>query len=228
MLDQLVEFAADAVERAADEAGSKVVVAGNSLGGWTALRLAERKDLPIAGVVPIGPAGIRMAPAFFTLDRIPGRIARHRPAGAAAAGGRALGRRQPLPPPRLCRPARGVDQAVVDRFTRFHIERSVIRDRIEYAKRLRNELGDPFDAEAIDVPVTVIWGESDRLCMPAGADELAKLLPHAKVTDAARRRPHAAGGGPRRGGAGDRGAVLSVGGRVLIGVRGTAERGQAH
>ena len=65
--------------------GRKVVVAGNSLGGWAALRLAERGDLPLAGIVPIGPAGIRMAPAFFTLDRVPGRLADHRPAGAAAA-----------------------------------------------------------------------------------------------------------------------------------------------
>jgi pimeloyl-ACP methyl ester carboxylesterase len=76
----------------------------------------------------------------------------------------------------------GVDQAVVDRFTRFHTERSVIRDRIDYAKRLRAELDDPFDAAAIKVPVTVIWGESDRLCVPAGAAQLGELLPHAKVT----------------------------------------------
>ena len=32
VLDQLVEFAADAVEQAAEESGCKVVVAGNSLG----------------------------------------------------------------------------------------------------------------------------------------------------------------------------------------------------
>jgi pimeloyl-ACP methyl ester carboxylesterase len=180
VLDQLVEFTADAVEQAAEEAGSKVVVAGNSLGGWAALRVAELSDLPIAGVVPIGPAGIRMAPAFFTLDRIP-------------AVSRVIGLPAPLPPAvvrsvagslyrrlAFADPA-GVDQAVVDRFTRFHTERTVIRDRLEYAKRLRAELGDPFDPEAIDVPVTVIWGEADRLCMPAGADELAKLLPHADV-----------------------------------------------
>jgi pimeloyl-ACP methyl ester carboxylesterase len=181
VLDQLVEFAAEAVEQAAERAGAKVVVAGNSLGGWTALRLAERADLPIAGIVAIGPAGIRMAPAFFTLDRIP-------------AVSRVISLPAPLPPAivrsvagslyrrlAFADPA-GVDQAVVDRFTRFHVERSVIRDRIDYAKRLRDELDDPFDAEAIKVPVTVIWGESDRLCVPAGAAQLAELLPHAKVT----------------------------------------------
>jgi hypothetical protein len=35
-----------------------------------ALRLATRGGLPLAGVVPISPAGIRMAPLFFTMDRI--------------------------------------------------------------------------------------------------------------------------------------------------------------
>lgn len=181
VLDQLVEFTAEAVEAAAERAGSKVVVAGNSLGGWTALRLAERDDLPLAGVVAIGPAGIRMAPAFFTLDRVP-------------AVSRIIGLPAPLPPAvvrsvagslyrrfAFANPA-GVDQAVVDRFTRFHVERGVIRDRIEYAKRLRPELEDPFDAAAIKVPVTVIWGDADRLCVPAGADELSELLPHATVT----------------------------------------------
>ena len=132
--------------RRPSESGCKVVVAGNSLGGWTALRLAERSDLPLAGVVAIGPAGIKMAPAFFTLDRVP-------------AVSRIIGLPAPVPPAvvrsvagslyrrlAFADPA-GVDQAVVDRFTRFHVERGVIRDRIDYAKRLRDELEDPFDAE---------------------------------------------------------------------------------
>ena len=71
VLDQLADFAEEAVIQAAAQTKRKVVVVGNSLGGWVALRLAERRDLPIAGVVPIGPAGIRMAPLFFSADRIP-------------------------------------------------------------------------------------------------------------------------------------------------------------
>jgi pimeloyl-ACP methyl ester carboxylesterase len=180
VLDQLVEFAADAVEQAAEAAGSKVVVAGNSLGGWTALRLAERSDLPLAGVVPIGPAGVRMAPAFFSLDRIPAvsrviSLPAPLPPGVVRGIAGSLYRRLAFADPA------SVDQTVVDHFTQFHTERSVIRDRIEYAKRLRAELDDPFDAEAIKVPVTVIWGDSDRLCMPAGAAELGEMLPHADV-----------------------------------------------
>jgi len=181
VLDQLVDFAADAVELAAERAGAKVVVAGNSLGGWVALRLAQDPDLPLAGVVPIGPAGIRMAPAFFTLDRIP-------------AVSRIIGMPAPVPPA-VVRSVAGslyrrlafaepatVDQVVVDRFTRFHVDRPVIRQRIEYAKRLRDELDTPFDPGAIAVPVTAIWGELDRLCPIDGAGLLAELLPAAQIT----------------------------------------------
>jgi pimeloyl-ACP methyl ester carboxylesterase len=180
VLDQLVDFTAAAVKAAAEASGRKVVVAGNSLGGWVALRLAQDSELPLAGIVPIGPAGVRMAPAFFTLDRIP-------------AVSRIIGMPAPVPPAmvrsvagRLYRnlafadPA-GVDKAVVDRFTRFHVDRPVIRERIEYAKRLRSELDDPFDGDAIKVPVSVVWGEDDRLCPAEGAELLAERLPHARI-----------------------------------------------
>lgn len=180
VLNQLVDFAADAVDLAAERSGEPVIVAGNSLGGWVALRLAQDPDLPIAGVVPIGPAGIQMAPAFFTLDRIP-------------AVSRIIGMPAPVPPAvvrsvagslyrrlAFAEPA-AVDQAVVDRFTRFHVERGVIRERLEYAKRLRPELDQPFDGSAIKVPVTVIWGEADRLCVPSGAAQLAEAVPHASI-----------------------------------------------
>ncbi len=180
VLDQLVDFAAAAVEHAAEASGEEVVVAGNSLGGWVSLRLATQDDLPLAGIVPIGPAGLRMAQAFFTLDRIP-------------AVSRIIGMPAPVPPAvvrsvagslyrrlAFADPA-GVDQAVVDRFTRFHVDRPVSRERIEYAKRLREDLDDPFDGGAIDVPVKVVWGELDRLCPISGAGELAERVPHAEI-----------------------------------------------
>ena len=180
VLDQLVEFAAAAVIELADKYGEDVVVAGNSLGGWVALKLAERSDLPLAGVVPIAPAGIAMAPAFFTLDRVP---AIHRvismPAPVPAAVVRSIAG-QLYRSLAYADPA-GVDQRVVDRFTRFNVDRGVIRRRLEYAKRLRGELDNPFDAGAIDVPVTVLWGNRDRLCLPSGAQELAEALPEAKI-----------------------------------------------
>ncbi len=117
-----------------------------------------------------------MAPAFFTLDRIP-------------AVSRIISLPAPVPPQvtrsvagRLYRQLafadpNGVDKAVVDRFTRFHVDRPLIRERIDYAKRLRAELDDPFDGDAIKIPVSVIWGEEDRLCPAEGAELLAERLP---------------------------------------------------
>lgn len=180
VLDQLVDFGARAVLRAAEQSGRPVLVAGNSLGGWTALRLAQHEELPIAGVVPIGPAGIRMAPLFFTVDRIP-------------AVAQLIGMPAPVPEA-VVRSVAGsiyrrlafgdpaaIDKAVVDRFTRFTVERAVIRERLNYAKRLRPDLAHPFDADRIKVPVLALWGDRDRLCPPAGADDLAALLPDARI-----------------------------------------------
>jgi pimeloyl-ACP methyl ester carboxylesterase len=180
VVDQLADFAAEAVELEAERSGRDVVVAGNSLGGWVALRLAERDDLPLAGIVPIGPAGIKMAPFFFTADRIP-------------AVSRLISLPAPVPPA-LVRSIMGrfyrtlayaepnaVDGAVVDRFTKHNADRAVLRTRLDYAKRLKPELEHPFDPAKISVPVTVLWGESDRLCMPAGAQKLAKMLPDARI-----------------------------------------------
>jgi pimeloyl-ACP methyl ester carboxylesterase len=59
MLPQLDAFAAELVRAWAE--GEDVVVVGNSLGGVTALRLAQREDLPLAGVVPVAPAGLQRA-----------------------------------------------------------------------------------------------------------------------------------------------------------------------
>lgn len=179
VLEQLVEFSAAAVRRAAEETGKEVVLAGNSLGGWVALRVAAL-DLPLAGVVPIGPAGIEMASFFFTADRIPvvsRLIGLPAPVPAALVRSvvgrfyRTLG---------FAEPDR-VDQVVVDHFTRQNVDRGVVRDRIEYAKRVRKHLDDPFDAARIKAPVIVLWGDRDRLCMPKGADQLAEMLPQARI-----------------------------------------------
>lgn len=179
-LDQLTDFAEDAVLTAAAKSGRKVVVAGNSLGGWVCLRLAERRDLPIAGIVPIAPAGVRMASFFFAADRIPiinRLIAMRAPVSSSTTRGivgrfyRSLGFGDPSI----------VDQAVIDRFTQFNGDRAVVARRIEYVKKIRGELDHPFQADEIKVPVTVLWGDRDRLCMPEGAADLAEVIPHAKI-----------------------------------------------
>jgi pimeloyl-ACP methyl ester carboxylesterase len=69
ILPQLDAFAGALVGEWAG--GEDVVVAGNSLGGVTALRLAERADLPLAGVVPVAPAGLQMPRWFDVVERDP-------------------------------------------------------------------------------------------------------------------------------------------------------------
>jgi pimeloyl-ACP methyl ester carboxylesterase len=59
MLPQLDRFAEAVLRYAAPEGGA--VAVGNSLGGCVALRLAERDDLDLAGIVPVAPAGLEMA-----------------------------------------------------------------------------------------------------------------------------------------------------------------------
>src|SRR3954469_19268489 len=69
ILPQLDGFAVAAIREAAPE--GQAVVVGNSLGGCVALRLAEREDLDLAGVVPVAPAGLDMARWFVLVERDP-------------------------------------------------------------------------------------------------------------------------------------------------------------
>lgn len=71
LLPQYDAFAGALVERVSGEVGGRVAVGGNSLGGVVALRAAERADLPLAGVVPIAPAGLDMPRWFEIIDRDP-------------------------------------------------------------------------------------------------------------------------------------------------------------
>jgi pimeloyl-ACP methyl ester carboxylesterase len=69
ILPQLDAFAAALVLEWAG--GEPVVVAGTSLGGAVALRLAELPELPLAGVVPVAPAGLEMPGWFDVAERDP-------------------------------------------------------------------------------------------------------------------------------------------------------------
>src|SRR5918999_2933837 len=69
ILPQLDDFAAALVLEWGG--GEPVVVAGASLGGAVALRLAEQPDLPLAGVVPVAPAGLEMPGWFDVVERDP-------------------------------------------------------------------------------------------------------------------------------------------------------------
>jgi pimeloyl-ACP methyl ester carboxylesterase len=174
MLPQLDAFAAEVVR----ELGEDVVVVGNSLGGVTALRLAERDDLPLAGVVPVAPAGLQMPRWFDVIERDP--LTR-----------RLLGLPLPIAPPVLratvgeiyrqlvfARP-RSAEAAVVAAFANHHASRERVAALLASGRRLLPELQtSPFRFERVRCPVLLIWGTRDRMVPHTGAQILLEALPH--------------------------------------------------
>src|SRR3954452_10212895 len=69
VLPQLDRFAAAVIESSAN--GRSAVAVGNSLGGCAVIRAAQRHDLPLSGIVPIGPAGLGLAPWLDLIEGNP-------------------------------------------------------------------------------------------------------------------------------------------------------------
>jgi pimeloyl-ACP methyl ester carboxylesterase len=179
ILPQLDAFAGALVEQWAD--GSDLVVVGNSLGGVTALRLAERADLPLAGIVPVAPAGLQMPRWFDIVDRdplvrrllaLPLPIA---PAVLRAMVGEVY--RQLV----FARP-RAAEAAVVASFAAHHASRERVAALLASGRRLLPELAaPPFDFARIECPVLLVWGTQDRMVPHAGARILLDALPGTQV-----------------------------------------------
>jgi len=186
VMPQLDAFAAEAIEHASERAGGgPVIVAGNSLGGAVALRAAERDDLPLAGIVPVAPAGLTMARWFRIIEGerllrlllaspvpLPELVVRD----AVGRVYRALAFADP----------RGVDAAVVAGFTRHVRSQADISRILATGHRLLPELRDPFVLERIRCPVLLVWGDSDRMVFAAGADRVLRVVPGARIEVIAR------------------------------------------
>ncbi len=178
IVEQLEEVGAAAVRALADEHGTDVVVAGNSLGGLTSLRLAMRDDLPLAGIVPIGPAGFDH-PRWFTLIRTQPAIrfllASPVPVPSAVLRGM-LG--QVYRQLAFAHP-REMTSDVVNAFTKHHGTQRDLRRLLGTGNTLIPEItgGRAFELERIDVPVTLIWGDRDRMVAHKGSRHLVEALP---------------------------------------------------
>jgi pimeloyl-ACP methyl ester carboxylesterase len=174
VLPQLDRFAAAAVRAEAEAAGREVVVSGNSLGGVASIRAAERPELPLAGIVPIAPAGLDMAQWFTIIETTP--IVR------------AL-MRAPVPlPETIVREAVGrayrqlaftrpgaVDSTAVVSFTRHVASRRDVIRILATGRRLRPELTDGcFRLDRIQCPVLVVWGDADRMVYSSGAERILR------------------------------------------------------
>ena len=179
MLPQLDAFADALVREWAGE--EDVVIVGNSLGGVTALRLAERPDLPLAGVIPVAPAGLQMPRWFDVIERDP--LTR-----------RILGLPLPIAPAVLramvgeiyrqlvfARP-RAAEAAVVAAFAAHHASRARVAALLDSGRRLLPELQtSPFDFERVECPVLLVWGTRDRMVPHTGARILLEALPGTRV-----------------------------------------------
>lgn len=181
VLPQLARFVAAAVEREAARApAAEAVVAGNSLGGCAALRAAERPDLPLAGVVPIAPAGLEHAAWLRIIEGE--RLVR-------------LLLSAPLPLPEVAvreavgrvyrtlafaRPG-GVDSAVVAGFTQHLRRRGDVVRVLGTGRRLLPELREPFRLDRVGCPVLLVWGDSDRMVFPSGAEQVLRAVTGARI-----------------------------------------------
>jgi pimeloyl-ACP methyl ester carboxylesterase len=176
VLPQLDAFAAAAVAHVHAEHGAAPVVAGNSLGGALALRAAQRGDLPLAGVVPVAPAGLDM-PAWF------GVIERDHLLRALLA--------LPTPVPELVvrtvvaevykrlafhRPS-SVEAAAIRAFTDHHATRRAVAGHLSTGRRLLPELTDCFELHRVGCPVLLVWGDRDRMVTHRGAQRVLAALP---------------------------------------------------
>lgn len=157
-----------------------VVVVGNSLGGCLAMRAAQRLELPIAGIVPIAPAGLHMARWFSIIEGE--RLIR-------------LLRLSPLPVPEVVvrevvsrvyralafHDPRVVDQATVASFAKHigTIERSM--GVLDVGRRLLPELESPFDLKAIGRPLLLVWGEHDRMVYTDGAERVLRTVDYSDI-----------------------------------------------
>ena len=127
------------------------VVAGNSLGGAVALRLAEQPDLPLAGVVPVAPAGLEMPGWFDVVERDP-----------------IIRRLLDMPIP--------VPVALVRSFAGAGFREPTLSH-----PQLPELATAPFDFAAVACPVLLVWGARDRLVPHTGARVVLDALPETRV-----------------------------------------------
>ncbi len=180
VLPALDAFADAAVERYADQDGGSVVLAGNSLGGTTAIRAAQRDQGRIAGVVPIAPAGLEMPSWFAAIQGAPlvkAMLSSPVPVPEATLR-RAVGSTYRVLA--FARP-RSADDGVVGAFASHIGSREDLARVLATGSALLGEIKAPFQLTEVGCPVLVIWGERDRMVSPEGAGRIAAALPETRV-----------------------------------------------
>lgn len=174
VLPQLDAFAAAAVRHAAQDHGGEVILAGNSLGGAATLRAAEREDLPLAGIVPVAPAGLDMPSWFAAVEGDPVVQALLRLPMPGAVVQRLVG--ESYRRLAFAEPGRA-PQGAVRSFASHFDDRASISRGLATGRRMLPELRYPFHFGAVQVPALLIWGDRDRMVSHTGAARLLDALP---------------------------------------------------
>src|SRR3954447_18169843 len=180
VLPQLDAFAADLVGAWAGE--EPVVIAGTSLGGCLALRLAEHPgEIRLAGVVPVAPDGLELPSWFDPIEEdplvrrllqmpvaVPGELVRKGKANA----NRALAFRSPS----------DAQRAVAETLGRDASTRADLAALLQSGRELAPELATaPFDLVGIRCPVLLVWGAADRMLPHTDARMALDALPTTQV-----------------------------------------------
>jgi pimeloyl-ACP methyl ester carboxylesterase len=178
VLPQLDRFARAALLRYGGS--DPAVLVGNSLGGCAALRAAEDPDLPIAGVVPIAPAGFDMAGWMLVVEseRLIGLLLASPVPLPEALVRQTVG--QVYRQLAFARPF-GVDRRIVSSFASHVSSRADVARILASGRRLRGELRDCFRLERIGCPVLVVWGDQDRMVFASGAERILREVPGARL-----------------------------------------------
>jgi pimeloyl-ACP methyl ester carboxylesterase len=177
MLPQLDAFAAELVTLWAD--GEPVVIAGASLGGCLALRLAENPgDLKLAGVVPVAPDGLEVPSWFDPIEEDP--IVRRLLSLPVPVPGELVRRAQRTAHRGLA--FSDAQRAVVDAFGRDGSTRADVAALLQSGRELAPELlNAPFDLVGIRCPVLLVWGTYDRMLPHSDARLALGSLPTTEV-----------------------------------------------
>jgi pimeloyl-ACP methyl ester carboxylesterase len=180
LLPQFDEFVLAAARYAAGRRRQRVLVAGNSLGGCVALRLAERHGRLLAGVVGVAPAGLEMSrllhlvqhdPILRSLVALPTPVPGFLLRATVARLYRTLAFAAPA----------AIDPAIINTFTSHHGQRARVAEYLDAAHRLLPELRNPFELERIRVPTLLIWGTRDRMVFPRGAQKVLDAVPGSRL-----------------------------------------------
>ena len=178
VLPQLDRFGEAVASYAAPDGGA--IVVGNSLGGCLALRLAEREELDLEGVVPVAPAGLDMArwlriieahPLIQGILRSPVRVPESVLRATVAEVYKRIAFHRPG----------SVDGKAIRAFTSHFADPRDVARYLSTGRSLMPELSDPFRLERITCPVLVVWGEQDRMVMSKGAQRVIDAVPGARL-----------------------------------------------